>query len=178
MRETSRRSVTAAAAAATGLVIVVAAHSTGGASLPGGTVAPAGRSSTGGGSAGSSASSGASPGSGTSAGSAGPPPSGGGSTPPGTSGSASATGATEQYGYGQLAVRVTVASGKITDVTVATLQTAETYSQQLADAVIPTLRQEVLSAQSANISSVSGATYTADAYASSLQSALDKIGFK
>jgi len=87
-----------------------------------------------------------------------------------------ATGATEQYGYGQLAVRVTVHSGKIVNVAVPLIQTAESYSQQLAAQVIPMLRNEVLSAQSAHIHGVSGATYTSQAYATSLQAALDKLG--
>lgn len=86
-----------------------------------------------------------------------------------------ATGATEQYGYGNLAVRVTVRSGKIINVVVPVIQTAEPYSQQLAAQVIPMLRNEVLSAQSAQINGVSGATYTSEAYAMSLQAALDKL---
>jgi len=55
------------------------------------------------------------------------------------------------------------------------LQTAEQYSQQLADQVIPMLRSQVLHAQTANISGVSGATYTAQAYVTSLQAALDRL---
>jgi uncharacterized protein with FMN-binding domain len=86
-----------------------------------------------------------------------------------------ATGATEQYGFGQLAVRVTVRSGKIVNVAVPLIQTAESYSQQLAAQAIPMLRNEVLSAQSAQINGVSGATYTSQAYATSLQAALDKL---
>ena len=86
-----------------------------------------------------------------------------------------ATGATEQYGYGSLAVRVTVRAGKIINVVVPLIQTAEPYSQQLAAQVIPMLRNEVLSAQSAQINGVSGATYTSEAYAMSLQAALDKL---
>ncbi len=86
-----------------------------------------------------------------------------------------ATGTLEQYGYGELSVRVTMAGGKITDVSVAKLQTADTYSQQLASYVIPILRREVLHAQSAKINGLSGATYTSEAYAYSLQSALDKL---
>ena len=86
-----------------------------------------------------------------------------------------ATGANEQYGYGNLAVRVTVRSGKIINVAVPVIQTAESYSQQLAAEVIPMLRNEVLSAQSAQINAVSGATYTSQAYAMSLQAALDKL---
>jgi uncharacterized protein with FMN-binding domain len=38
------------------------------------------------------------------------------------------------------------------------------------------LREEALSAQSAKIDVISGATYTSDGYISSLQSALDKAG--
>jgi uncharacterized protein with FMN-binding domain len=40
------------------------------------------------------------------------------------------------------------------------------------------LRNEVLAAQSANINAVSGATYTSQAYALSVQAALDKVHFK
>ncbi len=40
----------------------------------------------------------------------------------------------------------------------------------------PILQGEAISAQSANIDSVSGATYTSQAYAQSLQSALDQAG--
>jgi uncharacterized protein with FMN-binding domain len=89
-----------------------------------------------------------------------------------------ATGATEQYGYGQLAVKVTVAGTRITSVSVPAIQTAEPYSQQLATQVIPMLRSEVLAGQNARIHGVSGATYTSEAYAMSLQSALDKLHVK
>jgi uncharacterized protein with FMN-binding domain len=97
-------------------------------------------------------------------------------TPGATSGTA--TGTLEQYGYGELAARVTVAGGHITAVSVPQLRTAEQYSQQLAQQVIPMLRQEVLAAQSAHIQAVSGATYTSQAYASSVQAALDQVHFR
>lgn len=87
----------------------------------------------------------------------------------------SATGATEQYGYGTLAARVTVQGSGIVGVRVVGLQTADSYSQQLAGYAIPQLRREVLAAQSSQISGVSGATYTSQAYAASVQSALDKL---
>ncbi len=86
-----------------------------------------------------------------------------------------AVGPAEQYGYGSLAVQVTATGSRITDVTVQNLQTAEQYSQQLAAAVIPMLRSQVLKAQSANINGVTGATYTSQAYALSLQAALSKL---
>jgi hypothetical protein len=88
-----------------------------------------------------------------------------------------ATGTLEHYGYGQLAVKVTVQGSKITDVSVISLQTEDPFSQQLAQQDIPVLRTEVLAAHSARINAVSGATYTSQAYADSLQSALDKLHF-
>ncbi|HLI42888.1 MAG TPA: FMN-binding protein [Acidimicrobiales bacterium] len=101
-------------------------------------------------------------------------------TPPAASSkvSGSASGALEQYGYGELSVAVRAEGGKIVSVTVTKLLTADQYSQQIANEVIPMLRSEVLHAQSAQISAVSGATYTSEAYAASLQSALDKLHLK
>ena len=81
----------------------------------------------------------------------------------------------EQYGYGQLSVTVTVRGDRIVAVSVPVLHTMDPYSQQLARQVIPTLRSEVLAAHSAQIHGVSGATYTSEAYAQSIQSALDKL---
>ena len=84
-------------------------------------------------------------------------------------------GVLEQYGYGELAVTVTVHGSQITGVSVPVLRTAEPYSQQLAAQVLPMLKSEVLAAHSAQINAVSGATYTSQAYADSIQSALDKL---
>ncbi len=105
-------------------------------------------------------------------------------SPSASSGSASAstssgtaTGQSVNYGYGVLAVRVTISGGHITAVTVPVLQTADSYSQQIATQVFPMLKSEVLSAQSAKISTISGASYTSEAYAMSLQNALKKLHF-
>lgn len=98
-----------------------------------------------------------------------------GPTTPLRHGRATVVGTVEQYGYGLLSVRLTMDGTRIVEVTVARLQTAESYSQQLAQQVIPILRNEVLVAQSAKVSTVSGATYTSEAYLSSLQSALDRL---
>ena len=98
-------------------------------------------------------------------------------TPP-TNANATATGTSEQYGYGVLSVKVTVVNSKITDVKLSKLQTADTYSTVLAQQVVPYLRRQVLAAQSAHISGISGATYTSEAYALSVQSALDHLHFK
>ena len=71
-------------------------------------------------------------------------------------------------------MRVTVRGTQLEDVRVKSLQTDSQYSQQLAVQVIPMLRSEV-SAKSARINGVSGASYTSQAYALSVQSALDKL---
>lgn len=99
------------------------------------------------------------------------PPSGGASVT-----TRSATGGAENYGYGTLAVSVTVEGQHIAQVSVVRLQTIDPYSQSLAEQVVPILRQEVINAQSANIQGVSGATYTSEAYAYSLQAALNQLG--
>jgi uncharacterized protein with FMN-binding domain len=49
---------------------------------------------------------------------------------------------------------------------------------RISAAAGPQLRNEALQVQSANINTVSGATYTSDGYAQSLQSALDRAGIK
>jgi len=87
----------------------------------------------------------------------------------------SATGTVEQYGYGQLAVRATVRGTRITGLSVVGLQTAESYSQQIAAQVLPILRREVLAAQRAQVNGITGATYTTVAYLRSIQAALDKL---
>jgi len=99
---------------------------------------------------------------------AGPPAAAGGGT-------RSVTGAVEQFGYGELAVRVTVTGSRITNVTVPALQTAEPFSRQLSEQAIPLLKSQVLAADGASINGVSGATFTSEAYATSLQAALDKL---
>jgi uncharacterized protein with FMN-binding domain len=77
-----------------------------------------------------------------------------------------------------LDVKVTVSGTRITDVSVPTLQVAEFTSQQISEQAIPLLTSEVLTAQSASINGVSGATFTSEAYAQSLQAALDALHVK
>ena len=87
----------------------------------------------------------------------------------------SALGTSVNFSYGVLDVRVTVRGTHITAVTVPDMQTAEPASQQISEQAIPMLRAEVLSAQSANVNAISGATFTSQAYVQSLQAALDKL---
>jgi hypothetical protein len=79
--------------------------------------------------------------------------------------------------FGLVQVEIDVAGGKITDVVALQLPT-DRRSGQISRYVEPILRQEALTAQSAAIDFVSGATYTSDAYARSLQAAIDQAGLK
>ena len=100
-------------------------------------------------------------------------------TPTGNGGvSASAIGATENYGYGTMSVKVTVAQNRIVGLSVNSLHTLDSYSQQLEGYAVPVLKAEVLKAQGIRINALTGATYTSEAYAYSIQSALDKLHFK
>jgi uncharacterized protein with FMN-binding domain len=83
------------------------------------------------------------------------------------------TGQTIQTRYGPVQVRIVEASGHLTDVTAIQLPSDNSHSSEIAANAVPILRQEALRANSARIDIVSGATYTSDGYAQSLQSALD-----
>ncbi|MBK6954074.1 MAG: FMN-binding protein [Actinomycetales bacterium] len=97
-----------------------------------------------------------------------------GTTSSGTSGATGTyTGTTESDRFGTITVTVTLANGKITDVTYKTT-VRDNHSAQIEARAIPTLKAAVLAANSADVSTVSGATYTSNKYLSSLQSALDK----
>lgn len=75
--------------------------------------------------------------------------------------------------FGVVQVRLTLTNGKITAATAVQFPENESRSAEISQFSIPTLSQEVLSAQSASIDAVSGATYTSNAYAQSVQAALD-----
>jgi uncharacterized protein with FMN-binding domain len=94
------------------------------------------------------------------------------------SGSGTATGDPVSTVYGNAQVRVTVKSGKIVAVQALQLQGNDPHSVQISSSAAPILQQEVLTKQSAAVDAVSGATFTSASYTQSLQSALDKLGFK
>jgi len=91
----------------------------------------------------------------------------------------SATGAAVNYNYGVLSVSVTATGTKITNVQIASLDDGGNFrSQSIDQQSVPILEQEALQAQSANIQSVSGASYTSAGFDQSLQSALSKLGIQ
>lgn len=101
-----------------------------------------------------------------------------GSAPTGGSGNTVANGTVAQTRWGPVQVQVTIAGGRITDVKTLQQPNGNFRDQEINSYAVPQLREEVLSAQSANIDTVSGATVTSDGYISSLQAALDAAHFK
>ena len=75
--------------------------------------------------------------------------------------------------YGQVQVRILVTGGQLADVTALHLTDSSGRSAAISAQAAPILRQEALTARSAKIDLVSGATFTSEAYIRSLQSALD-----
>lgn len=110
--------------------------------------------------------------------STGAPPNPSGGTSSGTAGTKSYLGQAVQTQYGVVQVKLTVAGTKITNVSFAQLTAYDGRSQEINSQAAPILLQETLSAQSARIDTVSGASYTTDGYLQSLQSALDQAGIK
>ena len=105
-----------------------------------------------------------------------------GSSGSGSTGSSSAkdgtyTGTAIETRFGNMQVAVVISGGKITDVKVLQATDREGRSVEISNRADPLLRTEVLQAQSANVSTIGGATYTSDGYLQSLQSALDQAGF-
>ncbi len=95
---------------------------------------------------------------------------------PTTDGTATVVGDAVDTRYGPVQVAVTFAGGQIASVQ--TLQSPDGHGEsvQINRWATPILAQEVVAAQSAQIDTVSGATYTSQAYATSVQSAIDQRG--
>jgi uncharacterized protein with FMN-binding domain len=92
------------------------------------------------------------------------------------SGGRAVTGSEVQTRWGPVQVKVTVSGGRVTDVAAVEYPTENPRDQQINSYALPQLRTEALAAQSADIDTVSGATYTSEGYKQSLQSALDAAG--
>jgi uncharacterized protein with FMN-binding domain len=87
----------------------------------------------------------------------------------------SAVGRVVQTHYGPVQVKITERAGHLTNIDTLQLPVDDPRSVAIANQAVPILRSEALRAGSAHIDVVSGATYTSDGYAQSLQSALDGI---
>jgi uncharacterized protein with FMN-binding domain len=84
------------------------------------------------------------------------------------------TGDAIDVGYGLVQVKITVSNGKITEADV--VQAPSGRNQRWTDFAVPNLRSQTLSAQSAAINGVSGASYTSYGWYKSLITALQKAG--
>ena len=104
------------------------------------------------------------------------PSAAGGGTGGTTAGGKVVTGEVVNGPYGPSQVAITLSGGKITKVTVLQQTNVGGESQQIDAMAIPQLNQETLTAQSASIDAVSGASYTSAGYKQSLQSAVDQAG--
>jgi FMN-binding protein len=170
-----RRAVLAFGSTVAGLILLLSFRSHTATPASAG-VSAAGTSSTSSAGAAGNGSSGGS-GGGSMAGSAAPsasPSAAGGATGGTTAGGKVVTGEVVNGPYGPSQVAITLSGGKITKVTVLQHTDDGENSQQIDGNALPKLTAETLTAQSAKIDAVSGASYTSAGYIKSLQSALDK----
>jgi uncharacterized protein with FMN-binding domain len=126
---------------------------------PNGTGSTASGSSTGSGSTGSGSTSGSG---------------GAGATTSPSSSDGTYTGDAVMTRYGAVQVAITVKDGAVVSAEVTQVPWSDRRDQMINSRAVPVLNAEAVDAQSAQIDMVSGATYTSEGYAQSLQSALDQ----
>jgi uncharacterized protein with FMN-binding domain len=78
--------------------------------------------------------------------------------------------------YGPVQVQVTVQGGRVVAVDVPVYPADRRASQRINSRALPMLESEVISAQSARVNIISGATLTSDAYLRSVNAALGNAG--
>jgi uncharacterized protein with FMN-binding domain len=86
------------------------------------------------------------------------------------------TGTAVDTRYGPVQVRITVRNGKVLSASAIQYPSQDPRDAQINSYAIPVLEKESVGVSSPNIDMVSGATYTSEGYAQSLQSALDQAG--
>ena len=80
-----------------------------------------------------------------------------------------------EYAYSDyVQVSAVISGGKLTDVQFSSSSNGPGRSRQIYSYSMPQLKTEAISVQSANVDTISGATYTSDAFQKSLASALAK----
>ncbi|MFI7005317.1 FMN-binding protein [Streptomyces sp. NPDC050145] len=96
----------------------------------------------------------------------------GGTSP--SAGTRTVTGSTVPTRYGPVQVELTLDGSRITSARALQQPDGDGHSREINATAIPVLVQETVTAQSAQVDTVSGATYTSEGYITSLQSALDQ----
>jgi uncharacterized protein with FMN-binding domain len=84
------------------------------------------------------------------------------------------TGPSVDVNYGNVQVQITIVNGRITDAKAVVAPSGK--NDRYTNMSVPTLKQQTLAAQSANIKGVSGASYTSYGWFTSLQGALAQAG--
>lgn len=97
----------------------------------------------------------------------------GASPDPGTVKSVVVNGSSVGTPYGPVQVQLTISGSKIVSAVAIDYPQSGGRDREINSIAIPLLQQETVAAQSAQIDTISGATYTSDGYVQSLQSALD-----
>jgi uncharacterized protein with FMN-binding domain len=97
-----------------------------------------------------------------------------GSGPTTTSAQRTITGNVVSNRYGDVEVAVVLNGNRIVNVNALQMPHDRSRSADISSQAAPLLHDEVIHAQSAQIDTIGGATYTSKSYAQSLQSALDK----
>ena len=93
----------------------------------------------------------------------------------GTASTATITGSAVSTRFGPVQVQITLSGTTITAATAVEFPSSDSRSAKINARAVPVLQQESVSAQSAKIDAVSGASYTSAGYVQSLQSALDQV---
>ena len=93
-----------------------------------------------------------------------------------TSSAKTYTGPSTDTQWGPVQVAITVANGKITDVTVPVYPNGNGRDAEINAYALPILTKATLASQDGNVDMISGATVTSQGYAKSLQGALDEAG--
>ncbi|TQS26212.1 FMN-binding protein [Microbispora sp. KK1-11] len=99
-----------------------------------------------------------------------------GATAGATSGEKTVTGDSADTRWGPVQVQIVISGGQLAGIKVPVAPANNRRDLEINNEALPILNEEALSARSAQIDTVSGATYTSDGYIRSLQSALDKAG--
>lgn len=95
-----------------------------------------------------------------------------------SSSSKTATGSAVDVGYGIVQVQAVIKGGKLVDVQALSLPNNDGHSARISQQAFPMLVKQAISAQSANVSGIGGASYTSYGFQQSLSSALSNAGFK
>lgn len=86
------------------------------------------------------------------------------------------TGQDVQYRYGDIQIQVTMVGNRITQISFPRESATDSRSRLINSQAVPVLSREALAAQSLSFDVVSGATFTSDAFAQALQSAVGQAG--